>query len=336
MNMLDIIAAKYLAPFHRNNAVHQLSIKIGTHLKLVETPNIVCVQAAGNYVGIVMVTGEVLHTKETISHIVERLPNDLFIRIHRSYVVNIRHIREIRSKQNHYEFTLVNDARLFSGTTYRKSIRKQFSINHGHGDTTSASQLAPNAATGRTVFDGYKPEVFPNVRTHIRVCNPGDEPMLAFLGKIAFIETYTGKLDHEDILAHTIKHDAIAAYQSWLEDPAVRVWMLETEPGNVPVGYLVLGPVIMPFTEAHSADLEIHRIYVLKSFQTYGLGKQLISKAVQHAKQCGCSRLLLGDYHANHPAIAFYQRLGFCSIGEYLCRTVNNDYHGIVFSLEIR
>lgn len=119
-------------------AARQLCVKVGTCIRFNEMANIVYVQAAGNYVGVVMASGETIHTKETISHIAERLPHHLFVRIHRSYIVNVRYIREIKSRQNNYDFTLSGDIHLLSGTTYRKFVRKQFSINLRRSNKSSA------------------------------------------------------------------------------------------------------------------------------------------------------------------------------------------------------
>ena len=140
METLDMYdsAAHFTMRARDEPVTHQLSVKVGTCIRFNEMANIVYVQAAGNYVGIVMVGGETVHTKETISHIAERLPHHLFFRIHRSYIVNVRYIREIKSRQNNYDFTLSGDIHLLSGTTYRKFVRKQFSINLRRSNKSSA------------------------------------------------------------------------------------------------------------------------------------------------------------------------------------------------------
>lgn len=325
----------FVTTAHEVQNAQQLCVKVGTSIKLIEMVNIAYVQAAGNYVGIVMVGGETVHTKETISHIAERLPLRLFVRIHRSCIVNIRCIREIKSRQNNYEFTLNNGTRILSGTTYRKATRERFSASLGRTGPTSKIQLPTNTAHVAKIpsVNSWKP--LADVKTCIRTCTQGDEYALAFLGKISFLQTYVGAFRQEDVLEHSIYHDAPTTYRAWLENRAARVWIVETETGHIPVGYMVVAPPSMPFAQVCPDDLEIHRIYLLKSFQGGGLGKNLMAMAVQHAKQVGCHRLLLGDYHENRSAIGFYQYLGFHPIGEYLCRVASHDYSDVVFSLEI-
>lgn len=122
-----------------DQASSYLAVKVGTSIKLLELAQIIYVQAAGNYVGVVIISGQTMHTKETISHIANRLPEHVFIRIHRSLILNREYVREIRSRGKNYEFTLVNGVSLLSGVTYRKQIRGQFFVN-----LRRDSQLARN------------------------------------------------------------------------------------------------------------------------------------------------------------------------------------------------
>lgn len=107
-------------------APRYLSVKVGTRVKLLDLAQIIYVQAAGNYVSVVIANGQKVHTKETISHITSRLPESVFVRIHRSLILNREYVREIQSRGKNYTFTLVNGISLLSGTTYRKHVRGQF------------------------------------------------------------------------------------------------------------------------------------------------------------------------------------------------------------------
>ncbi|MGA9852619.1 MAG: LytTR family DNA-binding domain-containing protein [Gammaproteobacteria bacterium] len=124
--MPDFIAKNELI-----NLIGKLPVKVGTRIRFVNLINILYVTACGNYVDIAIVSGETLHTKEQIADIENRLPRSLFMRVHRSFIVNKEHVKEIRSKQNDYELTLVNDVVITSGSTYRKHIREQFLLSPG-------------------------------------------------------------------------------------------------------------------------------------------------------------------------------------------------------------
>ncbi len=104
----------------------KLSVKVGTRIRFINLMNIVYVHASGNYINITTISGETIHTKEKIVDIDSRLPRNFFTRVHRSFIINKEHVKEIRVKQNDYEMILVNDVRITTGTTYRKHIREEF------------------------------------------------------------------------------------------------------------------------------------------------------------------------------------------------------------------
>ncbi len=47
---------------------------------------------------VALVTGEIIHTKDKITHFEDRLPKNLFVRIHRSFVLNKQYVMEIKAK----------------------------------------------------------------------------------------------------------------------------------------------------------------------------------------------------------------------------------------------
>jgi len=151
---------------------------------------------------------------------------------------------------------------------------------------------------------------------HIRSGVPGDEQALALVGQATFLESFAGVLSGADILAHCATQHSPEIYRAWLADPRVRTWMAEMEPGQAPVGYLVLAPANLPLADLRDNDLEIKRIYLLHRVQGTGIGKRLMDEAIACATQDGRSRLLLGVYGGNDQAIAFYERCGFRAIGE--------------------
>lgn len=77
------------------------------------------------------------------------------------------------------------------------------------------------------------------------------------------------------------------------------------------IGYLKLN-----FKDAQSEQVlegkafEIERIYLLRQKQRQGLGKQLFQEAINIGKAKGYKKLWLGVWEHNHPALAFYQKLG--------------------------
>jgi ribosomal protein S18 acetylase RimI-like enzyme len=149
----------------------------------------------------------------------------------------------------------------------------------------------------------------------IRPCLPGDEHALALVGQATFLETFAGLLAGPDIIAHCANAHAAALYRGWLADPDYRLWLVETQQGRAPVGFMVVAPAQLPLPDLSPQDLEIKRIYMLGKFQGGGTGKKLVAEALTHSRARNASRLLLGVYAGNAAAIGFYQRIGFGKLG---------------------
>lgn len=84
---------------------------------------------------------------------------------------------------------------------------------------------------------------------------------------------------------------------------------------GIPIGYLKINS----HSEAAQTDekygLEIERIYLKRSFQGKNMGKQMLNKAINRAKDLGFNQIWLGVWEHNHRAISFYQNNGFIPFG---------------------
>lgn len=63
--------------------------------------------------------------------------------------------------------------------------------------------------------------------------------------------------------------------------------------------------------------LEVEKNYILQDFLSQGLGKQLISFAIERAQQQHKKHLWLGVWEHNFPALKFYNKMGFKQFGEH-------------------
>jgi ribosomal protein S18 acetylase RimI-like enzyme len=169
----------------------------------------------------------------------------------------------------------------------------------------------------------------------IRKAVVGDEAALALIGSASFLESYAGVIDGGDIVAHCRQQHAEEAYARWLADDAYSVWLAVAEPGEAPVGYLVLGPAELPMADLATEDLEVKRIYVLSRFQRAGLGRELMQAARTEARRRGARRLLLGVYSQNDKAIAFYEREGFVPVSTRTFQVGRGQYHDLVLALSL-
>lgn len=175
----------------------------------------------------------------------------------------------------------------------------------------------------------------PDTPCVLRVASPGDEDALSLIGRATFLESYAGVLPVADITVHCgYAHDA-AVYRRWLEDARTRTWVIEAEQGGAPVGYMVLTEPDLPLEGLSADDYEIRRIYLLHRFQGQGIGRQLIRAATEYARTIGAARLLLGVYSRNTTALAFYNNLGFRTVGRRVFHVGSNDYDDWILALSI-
>lgn len=64
-------------------------------------------------------------------------------------------------------------------------------------------------------------------------------------------------------------------------------------------------------------SLEVERIYVWKKHHKQGLGKYLINKAIEIAKEQKKDKIWLGVWEKNERAITFYEKMGFVHTGAH-------------------
>ena len=168
----------------------------------------------------------------------------------------------------------------------------------------------------------------------IRPCTPADAGRLSVVAAATFIETYAGIVDGEDLVAHCGTTHAPAAYAALLANPARPLFLATMEPGEAPVGFLLMGPPDLP-VETRAGDMELTRIYALHRFHGQGLGKRLMQTAIDTARSAGARRLLLAVYSKNDRANAFYQKCGFRQVGTRVFHVGVNDYDDWVLALDL-
>jgi len=95
-------------------------------------------------------------------------------------------------------------------------------------------------------------------------------------------------------------------------------WRVAWEDGKA-LGYLQCAPVGLPHAEADPArEGELKRLYVAPAAQGKGLGKALMTAAVDHLDaRYGGAPQWIGVWSENHRAQALYGSYGFIRVGAY-------------------
>lgn len=82
-------------------------------------------------------------------------------------------------------------------------------------------------------------------------------------------------------------------------------------------GYLKVNYNDAQSEEMGDESLEIERIYIKLQYQKHGLGKYLLNKAMEVARECHKKKVWLGVWEKNANAIAFYEKMGFVHTGTH-------------------
>ena len=164
----------------------------------------------------------------------------------------------------------------------------------------------------------------------VREAGGRDVEALGLVGAATFLETFAGSLDGRAIVAHCMTRHSVEYYREAIEGGG-RAFLAETMPGAAPVGFALVGRPDLPGAE--DGDLELKRIYLLSRYQGGGTGTVLMQKAIEAA--AGHRRLLLGVFHGNLRAQAFYERLGFEPIGKRAFDVGGVPYEDTVYAKTI-
>ncbi|WP_040203385.1 GNAT family N-acetyltransferase [Neobacillus jeddahensis] len=82
-------------------------------------------------------------------------------------------------------------------------------------------------------------------------------------------------------------------------------------------GYVKVNTDDAQSEEMGDESLEIERIYIKKQFQKHGLGKYLLNKAMEIARERDKKKIWLGVWEKNENAMAFYKKMGFVQTGAH-------------------
>ena len=88
--------------------------------------------------------------------------------------------------------------------------------------------------------------------------------------------------------------------------------LLVAEDGVKLVGYIGASP--KKIEHRKSKYIEIDNLGVAKAYRKKGIGKMLMDKCLEWAKERGYRKVILTSYFKNTNAIAFYKKIGFSEI----------------------
>lgn len=143
-------------------------------------------------------------------------------------------------------------------------------------------------------------------------------PALSALAIETFTETFGHLYPPEDLDAFLSKFYTPDALALEVRDPA-QYWRVVLDDSGAAVAYMQCGKVGLPHPDARpDFEGELKRLYVHSSQQGKGLGKTLLSAAIDYmTERFGDAPQWIGVWSENTKAQALYGSFGFHRVGEY-------------------
>ncbi|RCW73256.1 GNAT family N-acetyltransferase [Saliterribacillus persicus] len=149
----------------------------------------------------------------------------------------------------------------------------------------------------------------------IRKCTLDDLPLLQTIATETYNETYSHLNTPENMNDYLENAFNSTQLKKELSNESSTFLFLYTN--EVLAGYLKVNEGEAQTFEVGENALEIERIYVKEKFHDRGLGKTLLKKGFEIAKEKDKSELWLGVWQKNTNAVAFHKSMGFEVKGEY-------------------
>jgi len=144
---------------------------------------------------------------------------------------------------------------------------------------------------------------------NIREVKSSELEELLGMGRKSFLEAFTKGNKIGNVNAYLGEAFTFLQFQREYLNPSSKFFVATLE-GRI-IGYTKLN-LVLAQTDIHDPEsLEIARLYVLEEFIGVGLGKKLLDKAFDFAKEKGLKYVWLGVWEHNTRAIRFYEKNGF-------------------------
>lgn len=146
----------------------------------------------------------------------------------------------------------------------------------------------------------------------VREATELDSDSLSLLASSTFIESYDD-LSPEESVKYVSEFFSRDKIQGHIRSPDSHI--LVADEGAL-VGYILLDRAYAPESISRQYQYECVRLFVKKSAQGRNWGSRLLDEGLRVSERKGYGSLWLKVWDKNVNAIRFYERKGFCRLGE--------------------
>lgn len=148
----------------------------------------------------------------------------------------------------------------------------------------------------------------------VRRARPEDAVEVAQVAAETFALACPPSTSEEDIQGHIDQELGTVNFARDLASSGIAIYVALD--GDSTVGYGMLGGEQAPPIEiAGRRPVELKRIYVREGYHGEGVADLLMKVCIRHARTHGYDAVWLGTNQANDRALAFYDRMGFSTVG---------------------
>jgi len=116
-------AKDYFSQSNNQKNVEHIFVRADYSLQKITLNDIICIEALDDYLKIYVHEQKTIVARMTMKAMIEKLPADSFIRVHRSFIVPIKKVESIRNK------TLqIGDKKIPVGNSYEAEVLKHFNF----------------------------------------------------------------------------------------------------------------------------------------------------------------------------------------------------------------
>jgi len=161
-----------------------------------------------------------------------------------------------------------------------------------------------------------------------RIMSTAESTELATLARETFVEAYADDLDGE-VLARYADRVFVPELMAELASGGTAVRVVRHD------GEAVAYATVRPDEAWAGSTSRLGRIYVRADHRRRGLGRLLVTWALDTVRASGMTNLCLGVWERNPRAIAFYEAMGFVACGEETFLLEGQEQRDVVMSLAL-
>ncbi len=174
-------------------------------------------------------------------------------------------------------------------------------------------------------------------RIELTMADPDQAEQIAALGRATFFETFALHNSAEDMTSYLEDSFSPARIKSELERQGEITTLIAAD-GPTLVGYAQIYNQSSPPSDTPVSPAkkycELRRLYILKTHQGLGLGKDLLLMSEKIAKQSG-SDIWLGVWEKNEKALKFYAACGYQVAGRHVFQLGTDSQCDLVMTKEL-